>query len=79
MFTGIIIGLGIAGLILYVHKVGLPAVLSEIRSAGASVEAAINRHSARQAQVAALRPPIIRPGPLPSTAPGPDREMPNAP
>lgn len=61
MFEGIILGLGIAGAIFYVHKVGLPKVLTEIQAARVEVVAAINRHAARPT-------PTLRPNPLPANA-----------
>lgn len=52
MFTGIVIGLGIAAAIGYVHKVGLPAVLTKmdglakrVEASGQRLETAIHAHN----------------------------------
>ena len=45
MFTGIVLGLGIAGVILYIHKVGLPKVLAELKQGRIEAVAAIRAHT----------------------------------
>ena len=58
MIAGIVVGLGIAGLLYYIHKVGLPAVLQELKQGRVEVVAAINRHTSAS-----------KPNPIPMTTP----------
>ena len=45
MFTGFVLGIGIAALLYYVHKVGLPKVLAELKQGRIEAVAAIRAHT----------------------------------